>query len=344
MTVGSVLALISGLLLASCSGDPTGDGEEQGADGLACQDGQVRSNDGRCHDVAPPAPGPLAGEGEGEGGGEGPPDPPEDDFDPSVFTDQTCPPRRIITTALCTDPVTSCICQSPPVTCREGFKCIGGGCYPPGQRSVDECSPDRNVAEVALDLGSAPGGVATGRGEVNVERTADGAGWALYLPTSVPGGALASVRVEGDVEPPVAEGEVVDVTTCRHHTGGETLKIFVGLDILLLVTSDATYVQGDDCIPPDFKPNVLDMNCPPAWLDGDSADTACRTCVSPGLAFGGGRPTLSGQVGRVSLAGTDYAVVSGQTTRDCFISCCDEAGSRSHAASRLDYALVAAPR
>jgi hypothetical protein len=246
----------------------------------------------------------------------------------------------VITSRLCTDPVTSCICSTPPVTCREGFKCLGGACFPPGQRSVDECSPDRNPGDVVIDLGAAPGGVSTARGEVNVERTADGTGWALFLPTSVPGGAFASVRVQGDVEPPVQEGDVVDVTVCRHHTGGETLKVFVDLDILLFATNDATYTRGDDCIPPGFKPQVLDLNCPPTWHDGDEALTACRSCISPGLQFGGGRPTLTGQTGWVMLDDKRYAVVAGMETLDCQVTCCNAEGKREHIDSKLDYALI----
>ena len=148
-----------------------------------------------------------------------------------------------------------------------------------------------------------------------MELDADGDGWVLLLPTSVPGGALASLRIRGEVAPPVAEGEMIDVTTCRHRGGGQTLKLSVARDILLFAAREATYANGDDCVPPGFKPQVLDLNCPPATFEGDDDDRACLTCVSSGLAFGGGRPTVTARLGEVPLDGHEYVVVAGARSR-----------------------------
>ena len=133
---------------------------------------------------------------------------------------------------------------------------------------------------------------------------------------------------------------MIDVTTCRHRGGGQTLKLSVARDILLFAAREATYANGDDCVPPGFKPQVLDLNCPPATFEGDDDDRACLTCVSSGLAFGGGRPTVTARLGEVPLDGHEYVVVAGARSRSCHRSCCDDEGSRGAVPARLDYALV----
>lgn len=260
----------------------------------------------------------------------------------SPWSTTTCPPFRIITPALCNDPVTSCICDPTPLTCASGHLCLGGACVPPGQRRPEECEPDRIPASVELDPGAADLGVTTVTGTVNVER--EEGGWALILPVPYAGQRPPVVRVSGNVEPPLADGAEVEAVTCvvQPSPGLEPRTALLRKDgeIVLLVAVDATYVRNDACIPAGWFPELLDVNCPPVW-DGDDPDRACRVCRPGALAFPGSRHhVVSHRSELVTLGGVRYRALAGDGPSDCIRTCCGEDGRRADLPAAVEFALV----
>jgi len=329
-TFGWVAVTVAGCgLLGEDEADPGG-GRADAADASAdAADSAARpeADTGVAGDAAPPT-------AQDAGGGGG---------DDKPWTSSTCPPFRVITPSLCDDPVTGCICDRTPPTCAPGQLCLGGACFTPGQRRPEECAPDGRPAGVDLDTGALEG-VTTVTGPVNLE--ADDGGWALLLPSATPGQRGPVLRVDGMADPPIVDGEVVEVITCvlapSPGLQPRTVQLRKDGEIRLLAAVDATYVRQDECLPEAWFPEMLDVNCPTIW-DGDDADRTCRVCRPAALSFPGARkPVVTRQTASVTLDGIRFDLVGGDHVAECVSTCCGADGKRETLPAAVEFALVAA--
>ena len=263
--------------------------------------------------------------------------------DAGPWTEETCPPRRIITRRLCEDSVTGCICHSDPQRCAPGWPCMGGRCFAPGGRLEAACTGSLPAATVTLNLSNyALGATPRHRGRVNLEPVEGG--WSLLLPAdTLP---RPSVTVVGEVDSPFRDGERVDIVVCRTRLGpegvAETVQLLRDDKVFLFAGKNAARLHVEECRPSDFRTELEDLNCPPV-PEGGEGDEACRVCRPLGVRFraAGGTSVTAGSAVNMRLGGALHRALASSTVSDCVRTCCEVEGAPPPpAVPPLDYLVV----
>ena len=140
------------------------------------------------------------------------------------------------------------------------------------------------------------------------------------------------------------EGDEVEAVTCLYEEAAGLTARSVLLrrqgEVVLAAGADATYIRNAECLPQDWFPTMMDLNCPPVW-EGDDPDTTCRVCRPAALAFPGNfREVLARTVGRVTLDGVDWQAVVGERVQECLQTCCGDTGEREQQPAAVEFVLL----